>query len=301
MKRRRPELMLGADLFRAAACLAVLWGLAVFAVPTTTSAAERVRAITRLTYDPDAPKVELFQGMEEGKVDAKVIAKNPQGGFFLLENKTKQPLSVQLPEAVVGVQVLQQFGGMAGGLGGGLGGGAGGQQGGAQAQSFGGGAGGGLGGQQGGLGGGLGAGGGAGQGFFSIPPEKTIRVPYTSVCLNHGKPDPHPRMTYRLVQPESYTEDQRLVELLKFIGTGKVHPQVAQAAAWHLTDKMSWNELANKSISRLGGQGPVPYFSRAELLAARNLVAMATAKAKENPRPEPEPIKSGGVESASTN
>jgi len=102
--------------------------------------------------------------------------------------------------------------------------------------------GGGAGGAGGGLGGGMGGGaGGAGGGFFSIPPEKTVYVSYTSVCLEHGKTEPAPRMEYRMVKTETLVKDPALQELLKFVATGRVHQQAGQAAAWHLADK---NELA---------------------------------------------------------
>ncbi len=100
---------------------------------------------------------------------------------------------MKLPETFLAVQVLKTgcsgWRTRCGGLGGGLGGGG---QGGGQAQTAGGGAGGGLGGGLGGMGGG--GQGGAGGGFFSIPPEKTVYVPYTSVCLEHGKVEPAPRL-----------------------------------------------------------------------------------------------------------
>ncbi|MCA9073052.1 MAG: hypothetical protein KDA84_29220, partial [Planctomycetaceae bacterium] len=158
--------------------------------------------------------------------------------------------------------------------------------------------GGGFGGGGGGLGGGLGGGGGGfgggGGGFFSIPPQKIVQVPYTSVCLAHGKPDPHPRNTYRLVPVDDYTEDVDLQELVRIVGAGKVNKQAAQAAAWHLADKMSWQELAAKSVRRLGGQGTFPYFSRSELFTAQQLVGLAQARAKERAKNKKDEPKSPG-------
>jgi hypothetical protein len=135
------------------------------------------------------------------------------------------------------------------------GGGQQGGQGGQQNQSFGGGQGGG---QQ---GGGFGQGGGGQQGFFSIPPEETLRVPYTSVCLDHGKHDPHPRANYTIVPVEQYTQSKELQELIRLVGTGQLDPAAAQAAAWHLDDGMSWEELAAKTYSIFGGT-EAPFFTR---------------------------------------
>ena len=140
--------------------------------------------------------------------------------------------------------------------------------------------GGGMGGMGGGMGGGM-MGGGGGGNFFSIPAEKIVRVPFRSVCLAHGLPEPSAKKTYRVVRTESFTQDFALQELLKLVATGRIHGQVAQAAAWNLTDKMSWRELAAKSVKHVGGRRPTRYFSRGQLIAAQQLVATAQARAKE--------------------
>ena len=93
----------------------------------------RVRAITKPKFDPAAKQIELFQGIKEGSLVAKLILKNSRQGNVLIENKTDQPLTVKLPDAVVGVQVLKQggagmgMGAPGGGGGGSMGGGGGGR------------------------------------------------------------------------------------------------------------------------------------------------------------------------------
>ena len=136
---------------------------------------------------------------------------------------------------------------------------------------------GGMGGMGGGMMGGMGGG-----GFFSIPPEKTVQVPITTVCLNHGKPEPRAKMTYKLIRLEDYTSDPVLKELLEMVGTGRLegNKAAAQAATWNLTDKMSWEKLAAKEIERVVGEND-PYFSEAELMDARQLVVQAQAQARE--------------------
>ncbi len=259
----------------------VLLALFCLTLVAETQAGGRKRPITKPKYDPDAEQVELMAGIKDKKFTARVIPNDEMGGKVLIENLTDKPLTVKLPDGVVGVQVLQQFQNCPGG---GFGGGGcplgGGQGGGGQNQPFGGGFGGGQGGGQFGGGGGQ-FGGGGGQGFFSIPAEKIVQVPYTSVCLAHGKPEPHPRNTYRLVPVDDYTSDPVLQEVVRIVATGKVNKQAAQAAAWHVADKMTWQELAQKSVRRLGGQGSYPYFSRSELFGAQQLVTLAQARAKE--------------------
>lgn len=224
---------------------------------------EAARPITKTKFDPDARQVEMFEAMESGEIKTNPIAKNSLGGNLLITNETDEPLTVKLPQGFV-VAPLAQIGGFGGGGigGGGLGGG---QQGGGQ-QAAGGGAG-----QQGGIGGGQGAGGG---GFFSIPPKKTLSVPYTSVCLQHGLDEPHPRSNYVVIPSEKFSDDPALLTLIDMVGTGKVNPAAAQAAAWHLSDGMSWQQLAAKRYKRVAAPD-TPYFSHAQLMGAQQVVATA--------------------------
>lgn len=234
--------------------------------------------IKKLYVDPAAETMDLFEGIDQGIFEATIIPKSSLEGNVFVENKSNKVLTVKLPRAVAAVQVLKQgfgagagAGGGAGGLGGGAGQGQGGQ--GGQGQAMGGG--------MGGMGGGGMGGGGMGMGMMSIPPEKTVQVPLKSVCLNHGKPEPRPNMTYKLVKLETYTKDPVLQELLATFAAGNMDQQAAQAATWHVTDKMSWQELATKQITMLGGLPPKPYFTPAQLMAAQQLVATAQKKARD--------------------
>jgi len=248
-------------------------------VATSLTAAIK-RPIKKLYIDPAAEQMDLFEGIDQGIFEATIIPKNSLEGNVFVENKSDKVLTVKLPRAVAAVQVLKQGFGGAGagaGAGGGLGGGAGGGQGGQnnQAQAMGGGMGGMGGGMMGGMGGGM------GRGMMSIPPEKTVQVPLKSVCLNYGKPEPKPNMTYKLVKLESYTKDPVLQELLATFAAGNMDQQAAQAATWYVTDKLSWQDLANKQITQLGGLPSRPYFTPAQLMAAQQLVATAQKKAGE--------------------
>ncbi len=202
--------------------------------------------ITKPRFDPEAERVEFFDGMESGALGVKMIPKNSLKGNLLIENKTDKPLTVELPDAIIGVCVLAQGQGIGGGGGGG----------------------------------GVGGGGGGGGGFFSIPPEKIAKVPYRSVCLEHGKPEPNPRMEYRPVPVEQFTDNPVLGTLLKLLAQGEVDHDATQAAAWHLTDEMSWAELSAKEIKHLGGRPATPYFSADEIRKARSLVARSASIAR---------------------
>lgn len=231
-----------------------------------------------LKIDPNAERVGLFDGMDGGLLEARMVPKNSLGGTVVIKNVSDKPLTVEMPEAMVGVQVLKQFGpGAGGGIGGGGIGGGGGLGGGAGggAQSVGGGIGGG------GLGGGGLGGGGLGGGMFSIPPEKTAKIPYQSICLEHGKKEPSSRLSYHIIRPEQYTDNTGLIELVKIVGKNQVNLKAAQAAAWNIANGMTWQQLAAKSQVQ-GFSGPAtPWFTQAELLGGQNLQALALGKARE--------------------
>ncbi len=234
------------------------------------------KPLAKFPHDPEAAEVDLFEGMEAGQLAVQLIHQNSMVGNVLIQNLTDKPLNVKLPQAAVGVpKHLAQFGGGGGFGGGGLGGGGLG--------------GGGLGG--GGLGGGGGFMGGGAGGFGSIPPEAIATVPFHSVCLEHGKPEPTVKSNYTLVPVTRFSDDPALRELLEMVGTGRVDPQAAQAAAWHLTDNLSFEQLAAKSVTSLAGTPPTPYFTRQQLLGASSLLHAAQRRAEdEGPTPvEPSP------------
>lgn len=237
------------------------------------SAEKKPAPITKPGYDPQAPVVDLFQAIEEGQLDAKLVHKDETTGNVFIENKSDETVTVQMPESFVGIHVLNQIGGFGGGGGGGLGGGG---QGGQGGQTTGGGAGG----QQGGLGAGGAAGGAGGAGFFSIPAGRTVRVPMRSVCLEFGKPTPKSRMEYRIAPVETVSADPVLKELLNLVSTGRVNQKAAQAAAWHLANGKSLQELAALATPHINGPA-TPHFTHQELMGADALLAAAKQRAEE--------------------
>ena len=197
------------------------------------------KVIPAQKVDESLDHLDVFEGIEKGVLDVKMIPKDAMGGNMLIENKGDKPLNVDFPGAFIGKQVLKQFGG---------------------------------GGQQGG--------GGGGGGFFSVPADKVVRVTYRSVCLEHGKAEPTSRMTYRIAKVEEFSSDPVLTEILGMVSDGKLDPQAGQAATWHLTDKMSWEQLEAKSIPHIGRPAS-PYFSAETLARAKNIHVTAVARVKE--------------------
>ena len=137
------------------------------------------------------------------------------------------------------------MGGMGGGMGGmgGMGGGMGGM--GGMGQGMGGGMGG-----MGGMGGGMeygrhgwygyGRHGWNGRYVSRCLPIGLAKLTVPCVCLEHGKPDPNPRMTYQIVPLEMVSSDPRIAQLCTLLGNGQVPQNTAQAAAWHVTDGLSY-------------------------------------------------------------
>ncbi len=216
-----------------------------------------------LAAEPAQPAVvDMFDAVAAGTLEVKLIPKDATQANILFKNQTEQPLHLRLPDAFAGVPVLAQRGGGLGG--GGLGGG--GLGGGGGQQSIGGGLGGG--------GGGLGGGGfGGGGGFFQVPPEAMKKVRVATVCLEHGKKDPNPRIEYELKPITEFTEDKKVIEICKLLGHGKLDQQTAQAATWHLTDALSFDELVQKvRIRHLNGSTEM-FFSPQQVAQAARLVA----------------------------
>ena len=82
-------------------------------------------------------------------------------------------------------------------------------------------------------------------------------------------------MNYKPVPVSKFSKDPVLKSLLKLVASGRIEPKSAQAAAWHLSNKMSWQKLAAKHIKHLGGKPPTPYFTRAQIQRGQMLVEKA--------------------------
>ena len=240
----------------------------------------------RLDPAQEAVEAEFFAAMDAGQLDVKFIPKDATQANVLIRNLTDKPMNVRLPAAFAGVPVLAQMGGMGGGMGGmgggmggmggGMGGMGGGMGGGGQAMGGGmGGMGGGMGGMGGGMGGMGGGMGGMGGGMMRVAPQHMRKVTVTTVCLEHGKPDPNPKMAYKIVPLDQFTQDPHVHVVCEAVGRGLVTQNSAQAAAWHFTDKMSWQELATKNRSESKYTGNVRFFSPIEMRTAAGLVTEA--------------------------
>jgi hypothetical protein len=226
--------------------------LLLICLASPANAQRRQHFITQPKLDPKAPKVGLFDGVLAKQFGIAIIPTNEKIGSVLIENKTDNVLTVQLPDSIVGRQVPNRVNPNA-----------------QQAQPIGGGF----------LGGPL------RNGMFSIPPKRIAQVQYRSVCLAHGLPEPRPNMPYQIMSVNKFTKNKTLQTLIHLIGTERIDQKVAQAAAWHVASRMTWVKLARETTP-VGGF-PVPYFNRAQLTAAHQLVAIAEKRAKQPAKPTP--------------
>jgi hypothetical protein len=249
--------------------------------------------------------LEMFSAMASGEIEVIIKAKDSVDSNLLVTNNTDRPLAIQMPATFAAVPVLRQFGG--GGLGGGQqGGGFGGGQGGGLAQTGGQqGMGGGFGGGQqgGGFGGGGqqggGFGGGGGGGVFNIPPGKSGRLSVKTVCLEEGKPDPTARVDYKIMPLEKFNSDPKIAEMCRMLASDEISQPVSQAAAWHITDGLSWQEMLVKNRIELMDGYTERYFHPNQVAFAPKVVAVAEERAKARKKLEKESAKSSPEETVS--
>jgi hypothetical protein len=233
--------------------------------------------------------VEMFSAISSGDIEVLIRTKDAADANLLLTNNSDRPLAIEMPATFSAVPVMRQFGGGGGNFGGGGGGqfgGGGGQFGGGlggQSQGIGGGFGGGQGG--GGFGGGRGGGGGGfggggGGGVFNIPPGRSGRLQVKTVCLEEGKPDPRARIDY-VVQPlENLNSDGKIAEMCRMLASDEIAQPVAQAAAWHVTDNLSWDELLVKNRIERMDRSFVRYFHPEHVRIAQMVVNVAAERAE---------------------
>lgn len=197
----------------------------------------------------DSGEVELFAAIERGDVDVKLIPRDSKKVTIQVANKTDKPLNVRLPAAFGAAPVLAQQlqpGGLFGGGGG------------QAAQGL-------------GIQGGGGGNNGLLGGLMNIPPGKIVKAKLPAVCLEHGKPEPGPRMPYRIARLEEVNGDAGVRTLLTNYSFDRSNQRVAQLAAWHLANGKSWKELDGLTFTHINRQ-VTRQFSREEVLAAKKVV-----------------------------
>jgi len=219
---------------------------------------------------PEPEIIDVFSGIEQKRIEVRLIAQNSAKCNLLVTNKTDKPLSVRLPEAFAGVPVLaqqpwnpplnpninpnrnngpQRLGlsplmnpGMNNGI----------------MNVF-----------------------NPNMGrnrrmpnmmpgpIMNVPPEKVGGLKLPSVCLDFGRPNPKPQIKYEIRPIEDCTDKAGVAEVCAMLGRGEISQRVAQLAAWNLNNGVSWEHLA--SLRQKRTLAPKPIYSRAELSAGKKV------------------------------
>ena len=270
-----------------------------FATSRVGYAQETQATAAKRTTESSEQAIDLFKAIEKELVSVKFIPLAASRANVVIENEGDDPIDLVLPQAFGAVHVLAQFGGQgAGGLGqgGGFQGGAGGGGLGAggAGQNLGGGFGGGGGfqggaggggfqggGLQGGAGGGFGGGLGGGGGFFRVKPDRKATLKVKTFCLQHGRPDPNPRMKYAIVPLETVSKSKLIESLCQDLGSGRLTQEVAQAVAWHEANELNWDRLARLNRRESRYTGIERMFNLDQLTRARSWLEQASDSASE--------------------
>ena len=88
-------------------------------------------------------------------------------------------------------------------------------------------------------------------------------------------------MNYTITKLSDFNKDPVLEEILKMVSNGQLDSQSAQAATWHITDKMSWEQLAAKSTPHIGRPATL-YFTSENISRAQQIFSTAVARVNEN-------------------
>ena len=206
----------------------------------------------------EARTVEMFDAMDQGLIQVDYIGKDSTQANLIFKNKSGESLDIVLPETFGAVPVVAQGIGMGGGGMGGMGMGGGGM-------------------------GGMGMG-----GMMRVEPDRPRKFAVATLCLEHGKPDPNPRMKYKVVRLSDVNSNPEIAELCKALAKGQVPQNTAQAAAWHIANGLSWEELASKPRKICDYTGVEMYFSGLEIqnaLRVTSLVRSASESAPETSSP----------------
>lgn len=259
--------------------LALSVAIVLAAIPLTAS--DRIKGVGK--FNPQDETVEVFSAIEDGKLDVKLIPKDSTTCRVLITNKTDKPLNVSMPDAFAGVPVLAQFQFPPGnfnnrnnqnnapqglGIGNQFGNNFQGNQG---NQFF----------NMQGAGNNLGRGPVPNFAPFNVAPENVAQLKLSSVCLDHGKPDPRPKMPYQIKPISDVTDKPEVGELCRMLGRGQVNQRAAQAAAWHLNNDLSWERLAALRRTFAMGRISEPFFARAELADGKKAAEAAVELARE--------------------
>ncbi len=101
---------------------------------------------------------------------------------------------------------------------------------------------------------------------FVLEPREKISVKVPAFCMEFGLPDPTPRIKYTLVPLKMVTRNRAIQKVLTEFGHGKHHQAVAQLAMWNVANGTTWQQL-----SQVRWPGRFGRVTLEQLEAAKNL------------------------------
>ncbi len=100
-----------------------------------------------------------------------------------------------------------------------------------------------------------------------------------TVCLEFNKKDPKPSMKYEIKPLDQVTTDPAIREICKMLANDEISQKVGQAATWHRTDSLSWEQLLVHDKVRLSNGYYERFFTPEQVYWAREVDAAANQRA----------------------
>jgi len=186
----------------------------LLAVLATTLLAEasfaREPRSRRRAAEATAERVELFAGLQDGRLRARFVAADAEQARLTIVNVADAPLTVELPSTFAGVPTSTRSGGESP------------QTLGAVIQPT----------SQGRL------------TSIDLLPGRRQELPVVCVCLEYGKPTPRPRDAFTIATVESVSDRAEVRTLLEELAEGRLDQAAAQLAAWHFNNGLTGEQLA---------------------------------------------------------
>ena len=115
---------------------------------------------------------------------------------------------------------------------------------------------------------------------FCFIPGRTAHLQLRSVCLEHDHPGPSPKHHYEVRPMHTVTNIKGVYEICAMMGRGEIDHQVAQVAAWHLNNQISWRQLWDESQNGPAAVGRRGGMTRKQIFEAIEAVEKAVQKSR---------------------
>jgi len=110
--------------------------------------------------------------------------------------------------------------------------------------------------------------------FCFVPGRKAL-LQLRSVCLEHDRPGPSPKHHYEVRPLHTVTNVKGVYEICAMMGRGEIDHQIAQIAAWHLNNQITWRQLWDESQHGPAAAGGRHGMTRRQLFDAIEAVEKA--------------------------